>query len=499
MPQWKKQKTEAVKYFKSNKESKPKKPMTQQSDYQPELFVEGGPVGMPPDPPSWADLKTFFEGKLPDKIPAEKFKTSMGTAKINLGKAPYDSLNIQPIPYKPKNIDEPLKNVVGDDELRPAMMGIYYDPEEQQKVATNAHILVVIKDKSIKSKKLVDPNTGKEISKIKDPFTNKESEARYPNYMAVIPKDNAYKIHLTESQVNSLMDKLNGLARAKRFLMKNEDHLIVGKIAYQDIDLYVNPVFLLIVLSALKQYGATDIDLEFSSPNRALMVVDSRKNGNKGLVMPVMFMDDFISVDILDTATLSAPPAPKKVEAAAAAAPAPAKAAESATPKKDRKPRPSIHTCAVQLGRRGGLASAKVRAKMNNGGGIDDVDMETLYGYVKDMMPQVKLKSSDNEIKIFTEEEDLFTADGDDKEKMTSIYLAGLISGYNQYPGKMNEGGSTIEETESSKKTCGCFHSFLKNENPDLVQALESGDVNSNPALRAQVDQAYQSWNKTKK
>lgn len=36
-----------------------------------------------------------------------------------------------------------LKNVVSHDKLRPAMMGVLYDPENERIVATNGHVLVV--------------------------------------------------------------------------------------------------------------------------------------------------------------------------------------------------------------------------------------------------------------------------------------------------------------------------------------------------------------------
>lgn len=436
-------KKEAIEYFKNNKESKPQKPMTQESDYQPELFAEGGGIeGMPPEPWKWDDIKKFFEGELPSKLPAAKEKISLQVVESNFEKAPFDYLNVRPIPYKLKSIDEPLKNIVGTDELRPAMMGVYYDPEQKQKVATNAHILVVIKDKSITSKKLIDPYSGANILKFTDEDTKKETELRYPNYMAVIPINNAHKIHLTESQVDQLMDELNGIVRAKRFLQGREEQKIIAKITHEDLEIYVNPVFLLTILAALKQYGATEIDLEFSSPNRAIMVIDSRKNGNKGLVMPVMYKDDFIPVKILDDAKVSTQPTSSRPAAPvpAAAVPVPAKPVHKPAPKKDRKKPNTIHSCAVRMGRKGGLASAKVR-RMDDGGGVEDMTMEQLYDHVQEVMPAVKLTSSANEIKIFTDDETLFTGDGPDKEKFSVIYLAGLLAGYDQQPETMNNGG----------------------------------------------------------
>lgn len=404
-------KKEAIKYYKNNKESKLTKPMMQESDYQTEMFAEGGtmPAGMPPDPPTWQDIKKFFEGELPEKIPSAKFKTSFQTAGLNEGEAPFDHLNIKPIPYKVRPMDEPLKNLVGTDDLRPNMMGIYYDAEHKQKVATDAHVMAIIKDESITESKIVDPHTGKKI------------DARYPNYMAVIPVENPNKIHLTGAQVDSLLNELNGIARAKRFLNSNEEYKIVARIKKDDLEVYVNPVMLMIVLKALKQYGATGIDIEISTPNRGILIVDSRKNGNRGLVMPVMYGSNLFYVDVLQNAPAVTAPEPVP---ARSIEPAPAKPVQRRPePKKDRKKPNTIHSCAVRLGRKGGLASAKARARMDNGGPI----------------------------------------------------------------------GAESPSGESTK-VCGCFHSFLSKEKPELVEKMMETNVNENPALRTEVDEAYQAW-----
>lgn len=481
-------KKEAIEYLKNNnKESKPKKPMIQESDYQPELFAEGGGVeGMPPDPPTWEDLKKFFEGELPSKIPSEKYKTSIRTAETNLGAAPYTSLNIQPIAFKLKSMEEPLINIVSDDELRPALQSIHYDANRKEKVATNAHILVLIKDDSITKTKNIIPSTGKEVT-----------EVQYPDYTRIIPMDNAYKIHLTESQVDALMDKLNGIVRAKRFLMMNEDHLLIGKIEYKDIEMYLNPVFLLMVLAALKQYGATAIDLEFSSPNRALMVLDSRKNGNKGLVMPVMYKQDFIAVDILDKVTMSAQPASKPVAVPVPSVAAPAlknTVERKPTPKADRKKPNTIHSCAVRLGRKGGKASAKARAQMGEGGEIT----------ASDVKPGARFKNPSGTIFIV----DKISSYSDKTPKVESSLEGGDKGDYadplddfvaflnEEEVQKLDEGGAAGEQPQESDepKTCGCFHTFLTKEKPELVERMLTEDVNSNPELRAQVDEAHMAW-----
>lgn len=50
------------------------------------------------------------------------------------------------------------------------------------------------------------------------------------------------------------------------------------------------------------------------------------------------------------------------------------------------------------------------------------------------------------------------------------------------------------DETERPVKECLCFSSYLEKEKPELIERLLSEDVNSNPELRAQIDEAHMAW-----
>lgn len=443
------------------------KHMQQESDYQTEMFSEGGVTGMPSGPITAEKIKDFLEGELPSKIPAAKDKISFSsTYDLKLGERfPFEYLNIKPIPYKVGSVDEPLKNLVGRDDLRPNMMGIFYDFENKQKVATNAHVMAIIKDESITAQKLVDPFTGKEI------------DARYPAYMSVIPKENPNKIHLTGTQVDSLINELNGISRAKRFINSREEHKIVARIKHDDLEVYVNPVLLMTVIKALKQYGATGIDIEISTPNRGILIVDSRKNGNRGLVMPVMFMQDFIYVDVLQNS-------PAEAAAAPVAEPEQKPIERKATTKTDRKPTISLHDCAVRLGRKGGQASAKARAKMGEGGVISESDIK-------------------KGARFKNEAGTIFIIDKVYKDPIFGIAVQSSLEGGEKgnYKDSIEEVAAFLNEEGAIKlaeggptPSCVCFSSYMKTKHPDLSTRLLEEDINSNPSLRSMVDKAYKAW-----
>lgn len=312
----------------------------QQYLYQTEIFDEGGQIK------KWSDVKEFLESELPKKLPSAKEKINVFSIK---DEKDFDTASIKPIPYKIKDIPEPLINIVSDDELRPVMQAIYYNSDKKEKVATDAHVLVVIKDKSIKKTELINPETKQGV------------DGRYPNYEAVIPKENPYKIHISEQEVLKLMNQLNGMARASRFFDWRNEKNIVARLKYDDADYYVNPKLFLTLLTTLWQYGARSFNIEFSSPTRAIVVKDSG-SGNMGLIMPIVWHDEFIGVNVLDESKteIIVVPVEKHIEK---------KDIEKKDKKPERKKYDTLHSCAVRLGRKGGIASAKQKAKRMDGGG----------------------------------------------------------------------------------------------------------------------------------
>lgn len=58
--------------------------------------------------------------------------------------------------------------------------------------------------------------------------------------------------------------------------------------------------------------------------------------------------------------------------------------------------------------------------------------------------------------------------------------------------GKMEEGAVISDESET--ESCGCFRTFLIEQNPELCERLVNENVNEVPELRSEMDEAYQMW-----
>lgn len=224
----------------------------------------------------------------------------------------------------------------GNDDLRPVMSGVLFElsSEGLTFVATDAHKLVRYKRTDAKSKKaasLILPK--KPLNLLKGILSNSESkikleyndanaffgfdnvevvcrliDGKYPNYDAVIPKDNPNKLTIERTAF------LNSIKRISIFSNKTT-HQVRLKIAgselnisaedldfaneanerltcnYQgdDMEIGFNSRFLGEMLSNLT---SDNIDLELSAPNRAGILLpteqDSKNEDLLMLVMPVM-------------------------------------------------------------------------------------------------------------------------------------------------------------------------------------------------------------------
>ncbi|WP_353778356.1 DNA polymerase III subunit beta [Winogradskyella sp. 3972H.M.0a.05] len=224
----------------------------------------------------------------------------------------------------------------GNDDLRPVMSGVFFQfsTESLTFVATDAHKLVKYTREDVKADQVAEfimpkkplnllkgilagseDNVTIEYNDSNAKFTFDNSElvcrlidGKYPNYEAVIPKENPNKLTIQRTQF------LNSVRRVSIFSNKTT-HQIRLKIAgaelnisaedidysnkaeerlscdYQgdDIQIGFNSRFLTEMLSNL---NADDVQLEMSLPNRAgiLTPVDSLDEGEQVtmLVMPVM-------------------------------------------------------------------------------------------------------------------------------------------------------------------------------------------------------------------
>lgn len=220
---------------------------------------------------------------------------------------------------------------VSNDELRPAMTGVFFQLDDNgiTFVATDAHKLVkfnrsdvkggnasfIVPKKALNLLKAVVPNNDTEVSvqfNKSNAFFSFDNiqlicrliDAKYPDYNAVIPKENPNLLSIQKD------DFYASLRRTSIFSNKTT-HQVVLKMAgaeltvsAQDLDfsneaseklscdyqgnameIGFNAKFLLEMLGAL---DSTDINIELSTPNRAGIIRPTVKEDEEDLLMLVM-------------------------------------------------------------------------------------------------------------------------------------------------------------------------------------------------------------------
>jgi hypothetical protein len=171
-----------------------------------------------------------------------------------------------------------LKNIVSKDKYRPILNGVYFENNGDM-VATNAHIMVVLKGKNTDSSlfgRVVSIKTGLEI------------EGEYPNYLNVVPANNPFVFQM---DIDVLFDFAKnswdntGKENQNRFKKSGSaNELCCFKLL--DIDFYFAPLCLFHVLKCLKDNGAKTVNVAMDEPNKAIAITDVI-SGNLGLVMPI--------------------------------------------------------------------------------------------------------------------------------------------------------------------------------------------------------------------
>ena len=220
---------------------------------------------------------------------------------------------------------------VSNDELRPAMTGVFFQLDDNgiTFVATDAHKLVkynrndvkggnasfIVPKKALNLLKAVVPNNDTEVSvqfNKSNAFFSFDNiqlicrliDAKYPDYNAVIPKENPNLLSVQKD------DFYSSLRRTSIFSNKTT-HQVVLKMAgaeltvsAQDLDfsneaseklacdyqgnameIGFNAKFLLEMLGAL---DSSDINIELSTPNRAGIIRPTEKDEAEDLLMLVM-------------------------------------------------------------------------------------------------------------------------------------------------------------------------------------------------------------------
>ena len=224
---------------------------------------------------------------------------------------------------------------VGSDELRPAMTGVNFELSSEgiNFVSTDAHKLVRYKRFDAKSNKatsfivprkalsLLHGALPSEETQVKISYNSSNAfftfgnvnlicrliDARFPDYNAVIPIDNPYKLVINTSDIlNSLKrliifanktthqvslglkgSELNISARDLDFSNEANEHL-VSNYSGEDLEISFNGRFLIEMLSAM---NAEEVQFEFSTPTRASILSSTKKDDKEDvlmLVMPIM-------------------------------------------------------------------------------------------------------------------------------------------------------------------------------------------------------------------
>ncbi len=222
---------------------------------------------------------------------------------------------------------------VSNDDLRPAMMGVYFDigPEESKFVATDGHRLVrYIKTDLTSDKEITFIVPEKALSLVQKALHDDECimtvtedhvryksgntivitrliNEQYPNYESVIPRDNDKNLVISKEQMLATVKRVaifsSSTTRQIRLQM-NPDKLtiraedidmsseaketIACEYDNEEMEIGFNAKYLADVLSNVDD---EEVYFEFSTPNRAGIVKPSEEGENEQilmLVMPVM-------------------------------------------------------------------------------------------------------------------------------------------------------------------------------------------------------------------
>lgn len=176
-----------------------------------------------------------------------------------------------PIKAKPSPPFQILAALVDEDELRPALTGIYHCVDKQCMVVTNGHYMFV-HPAVVEKAALIRPGNGAVI------------DEEFPDYLSVIP---FYErcAHLTD--LSGLASRLNGLVRANKFLTG----IIPARISYQARSVFLDPSMFLKLITSFIQLGATKLRIDLptgSDTVRAIVFRDARNLHSMALLMPIM-------------------------------------------------------------------------------------------------------------------------------------------------------------------------------------------------------------------
>lgn len=222
----------------------------------------------------------------------------------------------------------------GDDELRPVMNGVFFDitPEELIFVASDGHKLVRFKNTGIsnnekasfilpkKPANLLKTILPREDGQVSIGFDSNNAyitmerfiivcrliEGRYPNYNAVIPQDNPYRVTIDRLNLLNALKRVSVFSNPGSSLIKlniSENSIFISA---QDIDFSTSAEETVTcvydgaamsigfkgtyLIEILNNVPSEEVILELADPSRAGLILPSQNEENEDLLMLLMPM-----------------------------------------------------------------------------------------------------------------------------------------------------------------------------------------------------------------
>ena len=230
------------------------------------------------------------------------------------------SVNEQGVEINSTDLQQSISKVLfatANDDLRPTLSGVYFD--NGFIVATDAHKLVKVetninadfilpKKASQQLKNLLpkDTNVALQYNQTNALFSfdnitiiTRLVDGKYPNYNAVIPKENPNRLSINRQEFISVLKRMEVFANKQtnqirldlsefEALISSEDvdcrnkakETLNGVYSGQEIAIGVNAKFLVEMLNTL---NCEEVFLDMSEPNKAILI-----NGEEGILMLVM-------------------------------------------------------------------------------------------------------------------------------------------------------------------------------------------------------------------
>lgn len=226
--------------------------------------------------PKTAKTKIRAEVQSNKKRPETKDKTKVSVSQSNKKFLQVKDIQLLKVPKTNKKGVESLSFIVGKNDLRPTLKGVYVDTNGY--VATDAHKMVILKQETSKEEQGKIINLNKKNKR--DLYYDKDYiEGKYPDYKSVIP------VYKKKTKPQNIDKVLQNVYSSYKWISSEYDG---EKLIYSN-GLFLNNLFLYDILRVLKSNGSTTVKFSFQE-NRALLI--ETDNGNLGLLMPMTVLNE---------------------------------------------------------------------------------------------------------------------------------------------------------------------------------------------------------------